>query len=53
LKKWRESWRFSRIFIFLSQGATLYDLLGREVDLREKRQAVLAKNLEIQVLLSH
>ena len=30
------------------QGATLYDLLGKEIDLREKRQAVLAKNLEIQ-----
>ena len=27
----------------------MYDLLGREVDLREKRQAVLSKNLEIQV----
>ena len=30
------------------QGAALYDLLGREVELREKRQAVLARNLEIQ-----
>ena len=30
------------------KGAALYDLLGREVDLREKRQAVLARNLEIQ-----
>jgi len=30
------------------KGATLYDLLGREVELREKRQAVLARNLEIQ-----
>ena len=32
----------------LLQGAALYDLLGREVELREKRQAVLARNLEIQ-----
>ena len=30
------------------KGAQLYDLLGREVELREKRQAVLARNLEIQ-----
>jgi hypothetical protein len=30
------------------KGAALYDLLGREVELREKRQAVLARNLEIQ-----
>ena len=33
---------------YVVQGATLYDLLGKEIDLREKRQAVLAKNLEIQ-----
>ena len=26
----------------------MYDLLGSEVELREKRQAVLARNLEIQ-----
>lgn len=30
------------------KGAQLYDLLGREVELREKRQAVLARTLEIQ-----
>ena len=30
------------------KGAQLYDLLCREVELREKRQAVLARNLEIQ-----
>ena len=30
------------------KGAQLYVLLGREVELREKRQAVLARNLEIQ-----
>ena len=30
------------------QGAALYDLLGREVELREKRQTVLARTLEIQ-----
>ena len=32
----------------MSQGAALYDLLGREVELREKRQTVLARTLEIQ-----
>ena len=26
----------------------MYDLLGREVELREKRQTVLARTLEIQ-----
>ena len=36
------------LLIFLSQGAALYDLLGREVELREKRQTVLARTLEIQ-----
>ena len=30
------------------KGAALYDLLGREVELRERRQAVLARSLEIQ-----
>ena len=30
-----------------AKGATLYDLLGREVDLRERRAAVLARQLEI------
>merc|ERR1711934_999361 len=30
------------------KGAALYDLLGREVELREKRQTVLARTLEIQ-----
>ena len=30
------------------KGASLYDLLGREVELRERRQAVLARTLEIQ-----
>jgi len=30
------------------KGAALYDLLGREVELREKRQSVLARTLEIQ-----
>ena len=36
-----------RIIVEL-QGAALYDLLGREVELREKRQTVLARTLEIQ-----
>ena len=36
------------LLINLSQGAALYDLLGREVELREKRQTVLARTLEIQ-----
>ncbi|OWF52624.1 Clusterin-associated protein 1 [Mizuhopecten yessoensis] len=30
-----------------TKGATLYDLLGREVDLREQRSMVIAKSLEI------
>ncbi|XP_060076668.1 clusterin-associated protein 1-like [Ylistrum balloti] len=30
-----------------TKGATLYDLLGREVDLREQRSVVIAKSLEI------
>ena len=30
-----------------TKGATLYDLLGREVDLREQRSIVIAKSLEI------
>ena len=30
------------------KGAALYDLLGREVELRERRQTVLARTLEIQ-----
>ncbi|XP_076075448.1 clusterin-associated protein 1-like isoform X3 [Mytilus galloprovincialis] len=30
-----------------SKGSTLYDLLGREVDLREQRSIVIAKSLEI------
>ncbi|XP_034781994.2 LOW QUALITY PROTEIN: clusterin-associated protein 1 [Acipenser ruthenus] len=30
-----------------SKGATLYDLLGKEVDLREKRTAAIARPLEI------
>ncbi|KAJ8319193.1 hypothetical protein KUTeg_004284 [Tegillarca granosa] len=30
-----------------TKGATLYDLLGREVDLREQRIMVIAKSLEI------
>ena len=34
------------------QGAALYDLLGREVELREKRQTVLARTLEIQEVLN-
>ena len=29
------------------KGATLYDLLGKEVDMREKRNNVLARQLEI------
>ena len=29
------------------KGATLYDLLGKEVDMREKRHNVLARQLEI------
>jgi clusterin-associated protein 1 len=29
------------------KGAALYDLLGKEVDLREKRNHVLARQLEI------
>jgi len=29
------------------KGASLYDLLGKEVDLREKRNNVLARQLEI------
>ncbi len=29
------------------KGATLYDLLGREVELRERRSNVLARQLEI------
>ena len=33
--------------LITAKGATLYDLLGREVELREKRAAVLARNLEI------
>lgn len=30
-----------------TKGSTLYDLLGREVDLREQRSMVIAKSLEI------
>ncbi|XP_061191125.1 clusterin-associated protein 1-like isoform X1 [Saccostrea echinata] len=30
-----------------TKGATLYDLLGKEVDLREQRSIVIAKSLEI------
>lgn len=30
-----------------TKGSTLYDLLGREVDLREQRSVVIAKSLEI------
>ena len=33
--------------LITAKGATLYDLLGREVELREKRAQVLARNLEI------
>ena len=33
--------------IFLTQGASLYDLLGKEVDLRERRANVLARQLEV------
>lgn len=29
------------------KGATLYDLLGKEVELRERRTNVLARQLEI------
>ncbi len=29
------------------KGASLYDLLGKEVDLREKRNNVLSRQLEI------
>ena len=29
------------------KGATLYDLLGKEVDMREKRHNVLSRQLEI------
>ena len=36
----------------LKQGAALYDLLGREVELREKRQTVLARTLEIQEVVN-
>ena len=31
----------------LFQGASLYDLLGKEVDLRERRANVLARQLEV------
>jgi clusterin-associated protein 1 len=30
-----------------TKGATLYDLLGKEVDLREQRSMVLGRQLEI------